>query len=260
MEQTSFDDLLAVTVPAPVPAPADAPEPEEWREVEGFPNYLVSSLGRVYSIPRTWSRGGIAALSPLRDGRLAVMLQGAAGARRNALVHRLVARAFLGPCPEGQEVCHGPLGLLDNRASQIYYGTHQRNVGPDKRRDGTQVFGDGHYNSKLTSAIVGECRRRATAGATQAVLAAEFGVSQAAMGRALIGATWTECPVPPVASRRTGEKHAYLKLTPEMLAEAQRRHESGETVTAIAADLGVVRTTLAHALAGKTRAYRSDVA
>jgi hypothetical protein len=43
-------------------------------------------------------------------------------------VHALVLRAFVGPPPKlGMECRHGPGGLLDNRASQLRWGTSQEN-------------------------------------------------------------------------------------------------------------------------------------
>ncbi|KKL71721.1 hypothetical protein LCGC14_2092100 [marine sediment metagenome] len=41
-------------------------------------------------------------------------------------VHRLVAAAFIGPCPIGQQVCHGPAGELDNSVSNLYHGSRRR--------------------------------------------------------------------------------------------------------------------------------------
>jgi hypothetical protein len=38
------------------------------------------------------------------------------------LVHELVAETFLGPCPKGQVIHHGPGGKLDNSAANLYYG------------------------------------------------------------------------------------------------------------------------------------------
>lgn len=58
------------------------------------------------------------------------------GKRTTKQVHRLVAEAWIGPCPNGQEVCHGEGGQLDNSVSNLRYGTRSDN-GLDKRRDGT---------------------------------------------------------------------------------------------------------------------------
>lgn len=42
-------------------------------------------------------------------------------------VHQLVAEAFLGPRPEGMEVCHNNGQAHDNRAVNLRYDTHSNN-------------------------------------------------------------------------------------------------------------------------------------
>lgn len=55
------------------------------------------------------------------DGYQTVILE-KNGVETIHLVHELVAKAFLGPCPKGTEVCHGPGGKLDNSAANLFYG------------------------------------------------------------------------------------------------------------------------------------------
>ena len=57
------------------------------------------------------------------------------GKARQRPVHSLVAEAFIGPCPPGQEVRHGPGGSLDNRLVNLSYGTRAENIA-DQYRDG----------------------------------------------------------------------------------------------------------------------------
>ena len=105
---------------------------ENWKPIPGFEgHYEVSDHGQIRSLDR-----------PGRDGRrLAgrVMRQStsAAGYRRvnlvregthfTQLVHRAVLLAFVGPCPDGMEACHGPSGPADNRLSNLRWGTHSDN-------------------------------------------------------------------------------------------------------------------------------------
>ncbi len=58
------------------------------------------------------------------------------GVATTIAVHRVVASAWIGPCPDGQEVCHGTNGKLDNSVSNLRYDTRSKNE-LDKRRDGT---------------------------------------------------------------------------------------------------------------------------
>jgi hypothetical protein len=97
------------------------------------------------------------------------------GIEKSRQVHQLVAEAFIGPCPEGQEVRHGPNGKLDNRASQLCYGTRRDNKA-DQLRDGTLNRGELHGKHKLRDADIGDIRRRVAAGEVQRAIAREYGV------------------------------------------------------------------------------------
>ncbi|MGO7873689.1 NUMOD4 motif-containing HNH endonuclease [Rhizobium leguminosarum] len=83
------DLLAAVTLPG-----------EQWRTCPDFPNYKVSTLGRVWSVKKAillapgTGTGYPSVCLPLADGFPSVT------------VHSLVADAFLGPCPEGMHVEH----------------------------------------------------------------------------------------------------------------------------------------------------------
>lgn len=206
MEQLSFDDV------------------EAWKPVVGYEGlYEVSSLGRVRSLPRRGAAGGLLTLSPTK-GCLYLKV----GLTRNSVtrtpkVHTLVARAFLGPYPDDQEVCHGPGGPRDNRLVNLSYGTHAKNMGPDRRRDGmvrsrgrkkaaagrrrqrpgmastNWNVGTHHPLAKLNDEIVLEIRRRAASGESKHSLARRFGVDRATIRSAVNGATWKHIPFPDAA-------------------------------------------------------------
>lgn len=98
---------------------------EEWRTVEGFPDYMISSLGRVasYKTPR---RPFEMIASAGRDGYLHVVLCGG-GRRKTTRVHTIVAAAFLGPRPEGHEILHGDGDKRNNALANLRYGTKSEN-------------------------------------------------------------------------------------------------------------------------------------
>lgn len=109
---------------------------EEWRQIPGWPGYLVSDHGRVRS-PHSW-RGQpnrILLGNPSVQGYPTVTLC-SAGERRRTRVHVLVAEAFLGPRPEGQVIRHLDGNQLNNRPENLRYGTPGENE-RDKVRHGT---------------------------------------------------------------------------------------------------------------------------
>ena len=165
-------------------------EPEHWLPVVGYEGlYEVSDLGRVKSLPRSGTPGGI--LKPSINTGHPYLKVGLTRdcMTRSPKVHILVARAFLGPCREGFEVCHGPGGPQDNRLANLSYGTHVKNMA-DQRRDGTLIAGVRAAGAMLDDEIVRECRVRAGAGETSAALAREFGVSRKTMWAVVAGKTW----------------------------------------------------------------------
>jgi len=80
---------------------------ERWRDIPGYEDYYaVSNLGRVRSIGGRKYRRKDLILSAIPNniyGHLSVNLY-KRGTRRTFTVHRLVAAAWIGPCPDGQQV------------------------------------------------------------------------------------------------------------------------------------------------------------
>jgi HNH endonuclease/NUMOD4 motif len=105
---------------------AEDDEPERWLPVPDYEDlYLVSSLGRIRSLPRNTTSGRIMKFQPHKDG---VQVKRA--------VHIIVARAFLGPPPEGQEVRHKDGNPPNCAVTNLHYGTHRDNM-LDKQEHGT---------------------------------------------------------------------------------------------------------------------------
>lgn len=107
---------------------------EEWRPVVGFPDYEVSSLGRVVSrrtkVPKEM-RGTVSSC-----GYPKVFLTGPDGKYYNRFNHRLVMEAFVGPKPAGHETRHLDGDKFNNAVSNLAYGTSSENE-LDKVRHGT---------------------------------------------------------------------------------------------------------------------------
>lgn len=107
---------------------------EIWKPIKGFEGkYEVSSIGRVRSVPHMvenryserMTKAKILALQKLRNGYLTVSL---GRKHKHALVHRLVAEAFL-PEPLGKtDVNHKNLNKTDNRVENLEWSTRHENM------------------------------------------------------------------------------------------------------------------------------------
>lgn len=122
-----------------------------WREVVGWPEYEVSSLGHVRRVkPGNGTREG-KLCKPLLNrstGYYGVALC------RNCVqkrvdIHRLVAIAFLGPQPSPLHiVAHNDGVRTNNSVSNLRWATQSENLA-DMRRHGTAMVGSANPMSKL---------------------------------------------------------------------------------------------------------------
>jgi NUMOD4 motif/HNH endonuclease len=173
--------------------PFEDDEPEEWRAVPGWLGYYdVSSFGNVRSLPRDTATGmhggGILSAFPDGQGYLAVNLT-RNGTRERIGVHQLVALAFIGACPEGQQVRHKDGKKHRNFASNLEYGTSLENH-HDKKRHGTDPVGTRNGRAKLTDHDVRDIRSAYDNGVTQVALAAQYGLTQASVSALILRKTW----------------------------------------------------------------------
>ena len=179
---------------------------EVWKQIDWAPNYEVSDQGRVRSLdhsvsvcPNTGSKrrsahsrqrkGKVLKPSLIRYAR--VVIDG-----KNVSVHRLVAAAFIGPCPEGLIVCHGIGGSFDNSVENLSYGTPSKNNGADRRRDGTLPIGSKSHLTKLTEEQVIKIKRRSAQGESRASISRDFSVTPEAISAIALGRTWAWLEVP----------------------------------------------------------------
>jgi hypothetical protein len=116
---------------------------EEWRSIPEFEGlYEVSSEGRVRSLPRRTTRGGIRALTLDSFGYSQIALC-RDGIKYPTRVHVLVAAAFLGSRPDRQEIRHLDGDPSNSHPSNLAYGTPTENV-LDTVRHGR------HHNARKT--------------------------------------------------------------------------------------------------------------
>ena len=125
---------------------------EEWRAVVGYEGlYEVSNLGRVRRVGagRGATVGRILETRSDRNGYRFVELTHH-GQRHGVSVHRLVAAAFLGPSPEGQQVNHIDRDKMNSALSNLEYVTPSENVAHAYRTGVVPRQGIRHGMAKLT--------------------------------------------------------------------------------------------------------------
>jgi hypothetical protein len=153
-----------------------------------FNDYMISNYGRIKritpdrnSVNKTWI-GKKCETRLNKDGYHRLTLSYYDGVIRKQIViyvARLVAHAFLGPCPEGMEVNHKFGNKDDNRSSKLEYMTRSGNV-KHAFDNGLNKNGSKHYFSKLNEEKVCTIRKLAKRKnrPKNAELAAEFKVNE----------------------------------------------------------------------------------
>lgn len=203
--------------PKPIP---DYPaiEGESWRPIPDYEGlYSVSDKGRV--------RREVDGKGLSRKGRMIKMYTVRGYFRvplyRNQrqthhLLHRLIAAAFIGPCPDGYVVNHKNGIKTDNDPSNLEYMTPRENVlhsydvlgnrerqrvnaqrrwdsGDRKFVDHPPFAGENHPNAKLTMEQVRQIRAEYVAHKpSQQKLANRFNVSRAQIGRIVNNQLWAD--------------------------------------------------------------------
>lgn len=125
-------------------------EQELWKPIDYGTNYQVSSVGRVLNT----KTGKPLAGTITEDGYVRFCLTGPNGRHWNVTAHALVMRAFVGPCPDGQQVRHLDGDPTNNRwapgseeetkalGGNLIYGTPVENCEDRDERHGR----NGHAN------------------------------------------------------------------------------------------------------------------
>jgi len=161
----------------------------KWKAIPGFEGYEVSDQGQVRSYRKYG--GGLSLTSHLLKPSTSRPRGGykAVGLRRNGQTYqkrvaRLVLLAFVGPCPNGMEMCHNNSNSDDDRLENLRYDTHLGNT-----RD----------RLSLSDAQVIEMRERRAQGESIATLAQSFNIKYRTVYDLCRGTTyrWIGGPITP---------------------------------------------------------------
>jgi hypothetical protein len=148
----------------------------ETKEIEGYPNYFVTSDGDVYS--RNFKGMGIAKKMKLTvafNGYLTVRLGRKSGL---LLVHRLIAEAFI-PNPEMKRtVNHKNMVKSDNSVGNLEWATYQENHIHSFNNGRKSAVGEKVHTAKLSAEEVLQIRKLYKPRViTYKILAEKFGIS-----------------------------------------------------------------------------------
>jgi hypothetical protein len=172
---------------------------EIWKDIPGFPGYEVSDQGRVRSYWQLVNEGeGYIAI--LQNAPQRILRPGyirrypRVGLRKNLttyvrFVARLVLLAFVGPCPQGMQACHGD-GIRTNCfLENLRWDTPKGNY-QDRYKHGTEQLGKKNPSAKLSEHQVIDIRNLHNKGLTQTEIAKRFNVSQVNIGLIVNRKNW----------------------------------------------------------------------
>ncbi len=155
-----------------------------------YRGYSVSDDGHVFSHRRRFGKGkghgGGVRIDPTFNKELKVSLGyggylytsiSLKGKQRTIPIHRLIADAFISPCPEGLEVRHLNGNQLNNQPSNLAYGSKLDNAN-DRELHGHNLKGERHPNAKLKLSQVLFIRIAHNNGETIASLARVYKVAE----------------------------------------------------------------------------------
>ncbi len=162
---------------------------ETWKDIPGYEGrYQVSDLGNVRSLDR-YVKGGPGRVR-IAKGRMLSMITMPKNRYFSVTlwkdntylwisVHKLVALAFLGGCPEGKETLHSDGNPENNRVGNLRYGTRKENVA-DAIKHGTHIKGATQGSAKLCDEDVIFIKNSPL---NQRILGELFGVHQSNISR-----------------------------------------------------------------------------
>lgn len=139
--------------------------------------YAVDRVGRMWSL-----RSG-RCLKPyiIGKGYLGFALRHD-GETIRATIHAIVAEAFIGPRPDGCDVCHNGGDRTNNAVSNLRYDTRAGNLA-DREKHGTAQVGERNPAATLSDSDAADLRRLRADGLSLAVLGRKYHVATSTVSR-----------------------------------------------------------------------------
>lgn len=171
------------------------------KEIPGYEGvYAASDSGEIFRIA-TYGKNPIPRLRPIaariKRGGYAVAHLCNNGVRRDAMFHRCVWEAHVGPIPDGLEINHINGVKTDNRLANLEVCTRSENTLHKFRvlghkSKGRPVSGSGNHAAKLTEDDVRAIRGLAGDGLNYHQIAARYDVTPEAIGLIVRRQSWKQ--------------------------------------------------------------------
>ena len=173
---------------------------ERWLPVVGYEGiYDVSDCGQVRRMkagPNTFI-GKILIPQQSGKGYLRVILY-KDGTGINFSCHRLVAAAFIGPCPEGKQINHSDCNKTNNTLINLEYVTGSENIRHAYKMGTISSYGEKNGGAKLTEKSI-HIIRSLLGIKTHKVIAMQFGVCRSTIGLIANKKNWAWLDAKPVS-------------------------------------------------------------
>ena len=108
---------------------------------------------------------------------------------RRHYAHRASYQAFIGPIPDGMNVCHACDNVYCVNPAHLFLGTQKQNL-EDMARKGRSTIGERNPRSKLTEEDVSEIKKHIDQGHHIYQIAKKFGVTTGAIYLIKQGKRW----------------------------------------------------------------------
>ncbi len=172
-----------------------------WKDVLGFEGfYKVNDAGDVMTIAtcfRSSKPGKILKPTIQKKTGYAIVRLWRDKKPHAKYVHRIVAEAFLGPCPSGYEVNHKHEdgNRTRNNIGNLEYLTRSENNLHSYRvlgRKAAPTYGEKHHKAKLNWSLVDEIRKEFELVRSYAKLAKKYKVDWTTIKAVVLKETWKE--------------------------------------------------------------------
>lgn len=166
---------------------------EEWSMVRGWP-YVISNHGRIarYTPAQGTSKGKLMRTRVTSEGYERVCLS-RDGERWYVKVHRLVADAFIGPCPPGHQINHKDGDKLNNHADNLEWATQAQNM-RHAAETGLRPRGEEIRQAKLKGEEVKAIREKLAQGVAPKILAEEYNIDASVVRKIGNRQIWKHIP------------------------------------------------------------------